>query len=74
MHLGLEPEDSGLLDLSLRRYAESGSALDTEHPGGGMPSQASVALPAGRWRIRATHTKADEDSWVGLIQMLPIDS
>ncbi|MFJ4893893.1 Imm21 family immunity protein [Streptomyces sp. NPDC088788] len=60
--------------VTLMDSAESGSALDTEYPGGGMPSQASVALPAGRWRIRATHTKADEDSWVGLVQMLPIDS
>lgn len=54
--------------------AESGTVLANEYPGCGMPSQASVALPAGRWRIRATHTKADEDSWVGLVQMLPIES
>ncbi|MFI1530989.1 immunity 21 family protein [Streptomyces griseus] len=54
--------------------AEAGSALYTEHPGGGAPSQASVALPAGRWRIRATHTKADEENWVGLVQMMPIES
>lgn len=59
---------------TLMDSAESGSALDTEYMGGGTPSQASVALPAGRWRIRATHTKADEDSWVGLVQMLPIES
>ncbi|WTH19836.1 immunity 21 family protein [Streptomyces anulatus] len=54
--------------------AEAGSALDTEPPGGGMPSQASATLPAGRWRVRATHTKADEENWVGLVQMLPIES
>ncbi len=54
--------------------AEAGSALDTEYPGGGKPSQASATLPAGRWRVRATHTKADEENWVGLVQMLPIES
>ncbi|MFD5721719.1 Imm21 family immunity protein [Streptomyces sp. NPDC127036] len=59
---------------TLMDSAESGSALHTEYPGGGMPSQASVALPAGRWRVRATHTKADEENWVGLVQMLPIES
>ncbi|MFD6585931.1 immunity 21 family protein [Streptomyces anulatus] len=59
---------------TLMDSAEAGSALDTEHPGGGKPSQASVALPAGRWRVRATHTKADEENGVGLVQMLPIES
>ncbi|MEU4029111.1 immunity 21 family protein [Streptomyces anulatus] len=59
---------------TLMDSAEAGSALDTEYPGGGKPSQASVALPAGRWRVRATHTKADEENGVGLVQMLPIES
>ncbi|MFJ1859846.1 Imm21 family immunity protein [Streptomyces anulatus] len=59
---------------TLMDSAEAGSALDTEYPGGGKPSQASVALPAGRWSVRATHTKADEENGVGLVQMLPIES
>lgn len=58
---------------TLMDSAEAGSALDTEYPGGGMPSQASVALPAGCWRVRATHTKADDENWVGLVQILPIE-
>lgn len=53
--------------------AEAGAGLDVEYPGGGLPAQAPVPLPAGRWRIRAVHTKADEDNWVGLVQLLPVD-
>ncbi|WP_435834119.1 Imm21 family immunity protein [Streptomyces anulatus] len=59
---------------TLMDSAEAGSALDTEYPGGGKPSQASATLPAGRWRARAAHTKADEANWVGLVRMLPIAS
>ncbi|MFJ8048954.1 Imm21 family immunity protein [Streptomyces luteogriseus] len=54
--------------------AEAGSELDIEYPGGGMPAQAPVPLPAGHWRVRATHTKADEENWVGLVQLLPTES
>ncbi|MFD0229317.1 immunity 21 family protein [Streptomyces hirsutus] len=53
--------------------AEAGSELSIEYPGGGMPAQAAVPLPAGRWRVRATHTKADEGNWVGLVQILPTE-
>ncbi|MFJ9539180.1 Imm21 family immunity protein [Streptomyces sp. NPDC101225] len=59
---------------TLMDSAESGSTLGTEYPGGGMPSQASVSLRSGRWRVRATHTKVDEETWVGLVQILPIES
>lgn len=54
--------------------AEAGSELDSEYPGGGMPAQAPVPLPAGCWRVRATHTKADEENCVGLVQILPTES
>lgn len=54
--------------------AEAGSELGIEYPGGGMPDQAPVPLPAGRWRVRATHTKVDEENWVGLVHLLPTDS
>ncbi|MFI0516089.1 Imm21 family immunity protein [Streptomyces sp. WSLK1-5] len=54
--------------------AEAGSELGIEYPGGGMPAQAPVPLPAGRWTVRATHTKADEENWVGLVQILPTES
>ncbi|MEV5781235.1 immunity 21 family protein [Streptomyces sp. NPDC052287] len=53
--------------------AEAGSALDMDYPGGGMPTHAWVSLPAGRWRVRATHTKADEENSVGLVQILPLE-
>ncbi|MGW0149962.1 Imm21 family immunity protein [Streptomyces sp. NPDC004822] len=52
---------------------EAGSELGTEYPGGGMPAQASIPLPAGHWRVRAVHTKVDEENWVGLVQLLPTD-
>ncbi|MEV5947749.1 Imm21 family immunity protein [Streptomyces sp. NPDC051993] len=54
--------------------AEAGSDLGVEYPDGGMPSQAPVPLPAGRWRVRATQTKADEENWVGLVQLLSAES
>lgn len=54
--------------------AEAGSDLGVEYPGGGMPAEASVSLPAGRWRVRATQTKVDEENWVGLVQLLPAAS
>ncbi|WP_308378090.1 Imm21 family immunity protein [Streptomyces sp. ISL-98] len=59
---------------TLMDSAEAGSELNIGYPGGGMPAQASVPLPASRWRVRATHTKADEENWVGLVQILPIES
>ncbi|WP_342786848.1 Imm21 family immunity protein [Streptomyces qinzhouensis] len=59
---------------TLMDSAVAGSELDIEYPGGGKPAQASVSLPTGRWRIRATHTKADKENWVGLVQILPIES
>ncbi len=54
--------------------AEAGSDLGIEYPGGGMPAEMSVSLPAGRWRVRATQTKVDEENWVGLVQLLPAES
>ncbi|WP_338777315.1 Imm21 family immunity protein [Streptomyces sp. DG1A-41] len=54
--------------------AEAGSELGIEYPGGGMPAQASVPLPVGRWRVRATHTKVDKENWVGLVQLVPTES
>ncbi|WP_405594387.1 immunity 21 family protein [Streptomyces sp. NBC_01410] len=53
--------------------AEAGAELNVEYPGGGMPAQAPVPLPAGRWRVRAFHTEADEENWVGLVQIVPVE-
>ncbi|MFF8717064.1 Imm21 family immunity protein [Streptomyces sp. NPDC015184] len=54
--------------------AEAGSDLGVEYPGGGIPAEASVPLPAGRWRVRATQTELDDENWVGLVQLLPVES
>ncbi|MEU2077870.1 Imm21 family immunity protein [Streptomyces sp. NPDC013489] len=54
--------------------AEAGSDLGVEYPDGGMPAEAPVPLPAGRWRVRATHTWVAEENWVGLVQLLPAES
>ncbi|MFJ9243491.1 Imm21 family immunity protein [Streptomyces sp. NPDC101776] len=59
---------------TLMDSAEAGSALDTEYPGGGTPAQAPVSLPAGHWRVRATHTQAGEGNRVGLVQILHVAS
>ncbi|THA76096.1 hypothetical protein E6R60_15290 [Streptomyces sp. A0642] len=53
--------------------AEAGSDLGVEYPGGGMAAQATVPLPGGRWRVRATQTWVDEKNWVGLVQLLPCE-
>ncbi|MGW3111836.1 Imm21 family immunity protein [Streptomyces sp. NPDC001091] len=54
--------------------AETGSDLGVEYPDGGMPAEASIPLPAGRWRVHAAQSKVDEDNWVGLVQLLPAES
>lgn len=48
----------------------AGAELNEEYPDGGRPEQAPVALPAGRWRVRAVHTTG-EFPWVGVVQLLP---
>lgn len=51
--------------------ADAGGDLDMEYPnGGGLPDQAPVAIPAGRWRVRAYHATA-EFPWVGVVQLVP---
>jgi hypothetical protein len=52
--------------------AEAGTDLTVGYPDGGLPSQAAVPLAAGRWRVRAVHTMADEGGWVGLVQLLAV--
>ncbi|GGV70759.1 hypothetical protein GCM10010277_82020 [Streptomyces longisporoflavus] len=50
----------------------AGAELNVEYPnGGGLPEQAPVPIPTGRWRVRAVHTRADEETSVGLVQLLP---
>ncbi|MFJ5719432.1 immunity 21 family protein [Streptomyces sp. NPDC093149] len=57
---------------ALMDSAEAGAELNVEYPDGGLPAQAAVSLPVGRWRVRAVHTKADEENWVGLVQLLAV--
>lgn len=42
--------------------AEAGADLDVEYPGGGRPEQAPVAVPAGRWRVRASRGSRPDTS------------
>ncbi len=57
---------------TLMDSAEAGADLGIAYPGGGMPAQASIPLAAGRWKVRATHTRADDGNRVGLVQLLPM--
>ena len=50
--------------------AEAGADLGVEYPGGGLPQQAHLSLPAGRWRVRARHGTADFPG-VGVVHLLP---
>ncbi|MFI9269394.1 Imm21 family immunity protein [Kitasatospora sp. NPDC052896] len=49
-----------------------GAELDVEYPAGGLPEQAPIPLPAGRWRVRAVHAQTDARTCVGLVQLLPL--
>ncbi|MFF0018434.1 Imm21 family immunity protein [Streptomyces sp. NPDC005374] len=50
----------------------AGNELDVEYPnGGGLPEQAPLPIPTGRWTVRAVHASANEETSVGLLQLLP---
>ncbi|MGW6564867.1 immunity 21 family protein [Streptomyces sp. NPDC054975] len=50
-----------------------GNELDVEYPeGGGLPEQAPIPIPPGRWTVRAVHTSTNEETSVGLVQLLPM--
>ncbi|WP_116244700.1 Imm21 family immunity protein [Nocardiopsis sp. FIRDI 009] len=51
--------------------AVPGAELNEVYPDGGVPEQAPVSLPPGRWRVRATQAWADPDTCVGLVRLLP---
>ncbi|MFC9460791.1 Imm21 family immunity protein [Streptomyces sp. NPDC056983] len=61
-----QPEECGTRasdsPVTLTDSAATGAEPDIEYPRGGMPTQASVPLPASRWKVRDTHTKADEET------------
>ncbi|MEV5950979.1 Imm21 family immunity protein [Streptomyces sp. NPDC051993] len=50
----------------------AGSELDIEYPdGGGLPEQAPVPIGPGRWTVRAVHASPNENTSVGVVQLLP---
>ncbi|MFE4330530.1 Imm21 family immunity protein [Streptomyces sp. NPDC056831] len=52
-----------------------GAELDVEYPnGGGLPEQAPVPIRPGRWTVRAVHASPNDDTSVGLVQLLPLDA
>ncbi|MFD9061817.1 Imm21 family immunity protein [Kitasatospora purpeofusca] len=68
-------EDCGLWATDgpavLMDAAEAGEYLGVPYPNGrGEPDQAPVALPPGRWRVRAFR-KTGDSPWVGVVQLLP---
>ncbi|MFI8793579.1 hypothetical protein [Streptomyces sp. NPDC055105] len=49
-----------------------GAELNVEYPnGGGLPEQAPVPIPPGRWTVRAVHASPNDATSVGLVQPLP---
>src|SRR5690349_23596311 len=51
----------------------AGTELNVAYPDDGtMPQQAQISTPPGRWRVRAVHTWANEETSVGLVQLLAL--
>ncbi|MFC5724374.1 Imm21 family immunity protein [Streptomyces gamaensis] len=71
---GIEWEDVGIWETDgpavLMDATTPGAELNEEYPDGGLPEQAPVALPAGRWRVRTGYAKSEFAS-VGVVQLLP---
>ncbi|MEV8395185.1 MULTISPECIES: Imm21 family immunity protein [unclassified Streptomyces] len=68
-------EDCGVWETDesavLLDSAVAGADLTVEYPDqGGLPEQARIPVPAGRWSVRATH-KTGDFPWVGVVQLLP---
>ncbi|MEV6474904.1 immunity 21 family protein [Streptomyces sp. NPDC051657] len=69
-------EECGLWETDgpavLMDSANEGAELNVAYPnGGGMPEQAPVPIPPGRWTVRAVHTSVNEETSVGLVHLLP---
>ncbi|MER7598485.1 Imm21 family immunity protein [Streptomyces hydrogenans] len=70
-----EWEDCGVWETDgaavLLDTAVAGADLAVKYPDQrGLPEQAQVSVPAGRWSVRAFHKTADFP-WVGIVQLLP---
>ncbi|MGY1550015.1 Imm21 family immunity protein [Streptomyces sp. MN6] len=69
-------EDCGIWETDgpavLLDSAVAGADLAVEYPDqGGLPEQAQIPVPAGRWSVRASH-KTGDFPWVGVVQLLPV--
>ncbi len=68
-------EDCGVWETDgpavLMDSVEAGTDLGVPYADGrGLPAEAPVSVPAGRWAVRAYHS-TDEFPWVGVVQLLP---
>lgn len=54
--------------------AEAGGLPAVGYPGGGMPEQAPVPLPPGRWAVRAVQARAGDRTSLGLVRLVPAAS
>jgi hypothetical protein len=51
----------------------AGTDLNVAYPDdGSMPEQALISTPPGRWRVRAVNARANEETSVGLVQLLAL--
>ncbi|MFF4234145.1 Imm21 family immunity protein [Streptomyces sp. NPDC001820] len=71
-------EDCGVWETDgaaiLLDSAVAGTDLAVEYPDqGGLPEQALICVPAGRWSVRAFH-KTGDFPWVGVVRLLPASS
>ena len=71
-------EDCGVWETDgtavLLDSAVPGAELAVEYPGEeGLPEQALISVPAGRWFVRA-FGKTGDFPWVGVVQLLPAPS
>ncbi|MFD3452536.1 Imm21 family immunity protein [Streptomyces sp. NPDC058691] len=51
--------------------AAAGSLPGVGHPGGGLPEQARVPLPPGRWTVDAVEARAGGRTSLGLVRLVP---
>ena len=47
----------------------AGSEVGLPYPGGDLPEQAGIPIPAGRWRVRAVQTWTTDQTYVGLVRL-----
>jgi Immunity protein 21 len=73
-HPAVEWEECGIWETDgqavLMDSVTAGTEVNVAYPDDGvMPQLALISIPPGRWRVRAVHTQADEETSVGLVQL-----